>query len=303
VLVTLAKVMAPFAPFLAEVTYQNLVSALPAEARAESVHLERFPEAAAAMIRPDLEAAVAVMDEVVEQARIFRERSRLRVKIPLASMTLVHRDPRLLDSLKLFERYLRDELNFRKIEYSEREAELLQISIKANFKVLGARLGAQMKPVAAALAALPPEQLERLERGEDLEVLGHRLSSTDVELVRAPRDPKQADRVGVGRKVAVLFDPSHGPDEIKESLARELIRKVQATRKAAQLALSDRIRLQLACSGDYHAAAEVHRGWIARETQSAEVVLLDGARDLTGRHSERFDLDGDLITVAVDVAS
>ncbi|MEZ4361126.1 MAG: isoleucine--tRNA ligase [Kofleriaceae bacterium] len=302
VLVTLAKVMAPFAPFLAEATYQNLVSALPAEARAESVHLESFPEADRAMIQEELEAAVAVMDEVVEHARNFRERTKLRAKIPLASMTIVHRDAQLLRSIELFESHLREELNFREVRYSSDEAGLLKISAKANFKALGARLGPQMKAVAAALAALPADQLERLERGETIELLGHELSTADVEIVRAPRDAKQAGLVGVGRKVSVLFDPTHGPAELRESAARELIRKVQATRKAAQLALSDRIHLRLACSGDYRDAAEAHRDWIARETQSETVDLLDDAAPAAGEHQERFDLDGDAVTVGVTVA-
>ena len=153
VLLTLAKVMAPFAPFLAEVTYQNLTAALPASARCESVHLESFPEATAGLIQPELEAAVAVMDEVVELARNFRERTRLRAKIPLAAMTIVHRDPALLAALRLFEPYLRDELNFREVRMSSDEAGLLKISAKANFKALGSRLGPQMKSVAAAVAS------------------------------------------------------------------------------------------------------------------------------------------------------
>lgn len=301
VLLTLAKVMAPFAPFLAEVTYQNLVSALPDEARAESVHLEPFPTAERSLISRELEAAVAVMDEVVELARNFRERTRLRAKIPLAAMTIVHRDPALLEALRLFEPYLRDELNFREVRLSADEAGLLKIGAKANFKALGARLGAQMKAVAAEVAALSGPALEPLERGEPIVVAGHTLGAGDVELVRAPRDAKQAERVGVGRKVAVLFDPSHGPAEIMESVARELIRKVQATRKAARLALSDRIRLELACAGDYRAAAETHREWIARETQANEVLLAEPEAQLGGAHSERFDLDGEVVTVAVEV--
>ncbi|HRC55164.1 MAG TPA: isoleucine--tRNA ligase, partial [Kofleriaceae bacterium] len=160
VLLTLAKVMAPFAPFLAEVTYQNLTAALPASARCESVHLESFPEATAGLIQPELEAAVAVMDEVVELARNFRERTRLRAKIPLAAMTIVHRDPALLAALRLFEPYLRDELNFREVRMSSDEAGLLKISAKANFKALGSRLGPQMKSVAAAVAALAGADLE-----------------------------------------------------------------------------------------------------------------------------------------------
>lgn len=302
VLLTLSKVMAPFAPFLAEVTYQNLVSALPAALRCESVHLESFPEATHQVIQRDLETAVSVMDEIVELARNFRERTRLRAKIPLAAMTIVHRDAKLVEALKLFEPYLRDELNFRAVHYSSDEAGLLKISAKANFKVLGARLGAQMKAVAAAVGQLKAEDLEPLERGESIEVAGHALTTHELEIVRAPRDAKQADKVGVGRKVAVLFDPTHGPAEIMESMARELIRKVQATRKAAKLALGDRIKLQLACGGEYLAAAEAHKDWIARETQATDLTLVAGDAQVAGQHSERFDLDGDPVAVGVEVA-
>ncbi|MFN7686006.1 MAG: isoleucine--tRNA ligase, partial [Oligoflexia bacterium] len=120
VLLTLSKVMAPFAPFLAETTYQNLVGVSPA-GRKESVHLESFPTANTKLIRKDLEEAVRVMDSLVMLGRNQREKIGVKAKIPLRKMRVIQREARVLETLKKFEPYFKDELNIQAVEYDSRE--------------------------------------------------------------------------------------------------------------------------------------------------------------------------------------
>ena len=134
-LFTLSRVMAPFAPFLAEATYQNLRRV--GSSTEESVHLTSYPEANAALKRPPMEEAVRVMEALVWLGRNFREKIAVKAKIPLRVMKVIHRDQRVLDHLKLFEPYFQDELNIQSVEYHANEDDFIQISAKANFPVLG----------------------------------------------------------------------------------------------------------------------------------------------------------------------
>src|SRR5262249_19062301 len=119
ILLTLSKLMAPFAPFLAETTYQNLSRVL--SSKHESVHLEPFPEFNASLKHGELEEAVRVMDSLVTLGRAHREKISVRAKIPLKRMTVIHRDKELLKNLQKFEPYFKDELNIQNVVYDSNE--------------------------------------------------------------------------------------------------------------------------------------------------------------------------------------
>ncbi|HUS66371.1 MAG TPA: isoleucine--tRNA ligase, partial [Kofleriaceae bacterium] len=175
VLHQLAIVMAPFTPFLSEATYGNLSAVLPAERRKESVHLEMYPSADPARVDRVLEDAVARMSQMVLMARNLRETIQVRAKIPLRTMTIIHRDRAVLDAMKGLEESFLDEVNVQKVVYEDREDDWVQISAKANFKKLGARLGKRMKPVAAPVEKLTVADLVSLEGGATLTLEGEEI--------------------------------------------------------------------------------------------------------------------------------
>ncbi|RYZ69495.1 MAG: isoleucine--tRNA ligase, partial [Proteobacteria bacterium] len=184
VLVTLSRLMAPFAPFMSEVTYKNLSQVL--KTKQDSVHLESFPEADLSLVRPDLEEAVQALDILVTLGRNHREKIGVKAKIPLKEMKVIHRNPRVLEILKQFEPYFVDELNFQKVQYDSNEDSYVQVTAKANFPVLGKRLGPKMKSVSAAIMKLPLSEILKLEKGETLTVDGEEIQLSDVEIRRAP---------------------------------------------------------------------------------------------------------------------
>ena len=242
VLVTFSKVMAPFAPFLSESIYQNLKSA--EKSPAESVHLESFPMAKPSLIKPDLEEAVKAMDALVTLGRNHREKIEVKAKIPLLSMKVIHRNPRLLENLKRFEAYFQDELNIRDISYVSNEDDYVSVSAKANFPVLGKRVGGKMKEVAAAIAKMSLEDLLKLESGKPLTVAGEEITLSDVEIRRGPKEGK--NDVSVHAFVSIEVDPTVNEDQKREGDLRELTRLVNQTRKVLDLKLNDRIQLELA---------------------------------------------------------
>ncbi len=292
VLLTLSRVMAPFAPFLSETIYQNLVKVRPNSK--ESVHLETFPEAHLELKRPELEEAVQVMEALVMLGRNHREKIGVKAKIPLKTIRIIHRDKNVLANLKLFEPYFQDELNIREIVYDSDEDKYIQISAKANFKALGARLGGKMKTVAAAIQGLTLPDLLKLEKGETLTVSGESVTLADVEIRRAPRG--ENPNLAAHQMVSIEVDPTVSDEQLKEGLAREVARKIQAARKAADFILDDRIALELACDGALKDAVLAHQEMLMRETLSTQFKLMDSPQ---GKHTEETEIDGAILKIGI----
>ena len=297
VLFTLSKLMAPFAPFMSEVTFKNL-STVVAGAK-ESVHLESFPEADLSMLRPELEEAVMAMDALVTLGRNHREKIGVKAKIPLKTLKVIHRSPKVLETLRKFEPYFVDELNFQSVSYDASEDDYVAVSAKANFPVLGKRLGPKMKSVGAAIMALKLEDLLRLERGETLTVEGEAITLADVEVRRAAR--AGSDNLAVHRIVSIEVDPTVTAEQEQEGLAREVMRKVQMARKSADFQMDDRISLEIAAGTEIRAAIECHKELLLSETLAGEFKMLDEVSTPAGFFVDTSDIDGLSIKVGVTV--
>lgn len=291
-LLTLSRLMAPFAPFLAEVTYQNLSQVN--SQRKESVHLETFPEFRAGLKKPDLEEAVKAMETLVLLGRNYREKISVKAKIPLKSMTIIHRNEKILANLKKFEPYFQDELNIQKIQYDSNEDQYIQISAKANFPALGPRLGAKMKTVAAGIQKLSLEQILLLEKGQTVSVEGETVSLSDLDIRRAPL--ASHPNLATHQIISVEIDPTVTPEQIQEGLAREVVRKIQAARKSADFILDDRISIELHCEDPIRSAVEKHLEMIQKETLC---VQFGWSLSPKGFHTETVEVDGAFIKIGV----
>lgn len=295
VLMTLSRLMAPFAPFMSEVIYKNLSQTYP-NAK-DSVHLESFPEADLTLSRPDLEEAVQAMDVLVTLGRNHREKISVKAKVPLREIKIIHRNQRVLDTLKMFEPYFVDELNFQKVLYDSNEDAYVQISAKANFPVLGKRLGPKMKAVGAAIMKLSLTEILKLEKGETLTIEGEAIGLSDVEIRRAPKPGN--DNLSVHQIVSIEVDPTVTSEQEEEGLAREVMRKVQIARKTADFQMDDRIALEIACGAEVRAAIEKHKDMLLSETLTKTFKLLDDSAQPSGQHVEVADIDGATVKVGV----
>lgn len=282
VLITLSKVMAPFAPFLAEETYQNLSKA--SANRKESVHLELFPDAETKFINPDLEQAVARMDALVMLGRNLREKIKIKAKIPLLSMKIIHRDQKALASLKTLEAYFQDELNIRKFEYVTDEENYILVKAKANFPVLGKKVGAKMKAIAAQIDKLSLADLEKLEGGASLTIDNETITMADIEIKRSSKGDKPT--ILAHQLVSIEVDPTLNDDQILEGLSREVMRKIQQARKNADLKLDARIELCLFVDGKLLEAVKAHEETVKSETLTTKLTYASSAETVIGTHTE-----------------
>ena len=287
VLCIFSRLLAPILPFMAEVLYQQLEAGKRAGAE-DSVHLERFPEADESLVEPELEAAMEVMREVVNLGRNLREQHRIRVRQPLQGIRVaVNRtlDPTVRDALTSV---VSEELNVRTVEWVDDPAELVSISAKANFKVLGRQLGKKMKVVASAIAQLDGAQINALQAGETLTIEGESIDANGVLIVQ---ESTGDGAVQSNEGVTVELDTTITEELHLEGLARELVSKVQAARKDAGLEVEDRIRLSVRTESEtMKAAIAAHGELICSEVLALELGAFDLEHQATKAGTEAVEI-------------
>jgi len=251
VLSTVAHAMAPVMPFLGEWLYQALWVDT-GLAPDSSVHLAAYPVANDALRDEQLERDVAAVRQAVSLGMAIREREKIAVRRPLQSVTIASISAETRQAALRFRDEIQGELNVKDVLVRDDDAGLVTLGAKANFKVLGRRLGKRMKQVAAAIASLDAAAIERYAAGESVEVEGETLSGDDVLITREAVGDAAAE---VADGVTVLLETKIDDALRREGLARELISRIQNLRKQADLNVSQRITLKLAVDGELAAVA------------------------------------------------
>jgi isoleucyl-tRNA synthetase len=287
-LVTVATLLAPFTPFVAEALWGNLAAGR--DGRPISVHLADYPSGDADLVDEGLDAAMATARRVVELGRRVRVETKTRTRQPLAE-AVVH-VPGDHDALVPLLPIVAEELNVKALEFAESAEAFGRWRAKPNFRVLGPRLGEAVKDVAAGLAADDGVLASALSRGEPVTVAGASLGPDDVDLVH---EVAQGWGVASDLGVTVALDLELTEELRAEGRARELIRVVQDARKAAGLDVSDRIVLGVAADGVVVEALSAHRAMIAAETLAVEMV--DRVDDAAFR--QEAEVDAAPVTVGI----
>ena len=272
---TSALLIAPLAPFLAEMLWRRL------EPQSGSVHAQRFPAADPGLVDRELEASMSLVQELVVMGRALREKVGLRVRQPLRAMHVRSSDPEALRLLAgpFASAQILDELNVKGWgSLGADDGRLCRLSAKANFKLLGKRLGARMKAAAAAISALPATELSRLRAGEgvELEVEGEHVALAPEEVLVQVETQAEFPVETDGRFV-VWLDTALDEELVAEGLAREVVVRVNGLRKEAGLAVEERIRLCLS-SQNAQLLRDLERNLdlIAGETLASAVELRQG---------------------------
>jgi isoleucyl-tRNA synthetase len=270
-LVTVSKLLAPFTPFVADEIYDNL------DATLESVHLEDWPSAGERDLV--LEEDMAVAREAVRLGHRARSGATVKLRQPLRQAVVVAAG-REREAIERLADLVRDELNVKELRFVEAADELGSYEAKPNYRSLGPRFGKAMPQVAAAVAALDPAHVtEALREGRSIGIAvdghDHQLGPEDLVLSMAPLEGYQLEREG---SHAVALELSLDDELHREGLAREVVHAVQSARKAAGLAVEDRIRLVLGGDDELVGAARAHERYVAGEVLAVEVSY-DGAHD------------------------
>jgi isoleucyl-tRNA synthetase len=266
-LVTVAKLLAPFCPFVADEIYDNLDGAEP------SVHLCDWPRVGGNGVRDEaLEAAMATARETVRLGLAARGQAKIKVRQPLrAAIVVASGEERA--AIDRLQGLIREELNVRELRFVSDADELGQVEIKPNYRTLGPRFGKQMPLVAAAVAGLDPAHVAGAVRDGttvsiDIGGHDHELSPDDLLVAMKPLEGYQVEREG---SHAVALELEFDEELIAEMRAREVVRAVQNKRKDAGLEITDRIHLTLDGATLLLDATKTHLEYVAGETLAVSV--------------------------------
>jgi isoleucyl-tRNA synthetase len=278
-LVTVAQLLAPFTPFLAEEIYGNL------DGGEVSVHLCDFPQATSRDVA--LEDSMAIARETVRLGLAARAQAKVKLRQPLHAAVVVATGAER-EAIERLAEIVRDELNVRGLRFVSEADELGEVEIKPNYRTLGPRFGKDMPMVAAAVAGLDATRAAATLRDGGNVAIGvngteHALGSNDVLASMKPLAGYQVEREG---SHAVALELEIDASLRAEGWAREIVHAIQGARKAADLDISDRIALTLDGDEQLLSAAREHQDYIAGEVLAVSVeyaplpsvvpVMIDG---------------------------
>ena len=273
VLVTFTKTAAPFIPFTTEAIYQNLRT----EGMPESVHLCDFPVVDESRRDVYLEKQMDATMTAVQLGRFLRTQHKLKVRQPLAKAIIVPPDEEVKEMLSKTSDIISEELNVKEVEFSSNESNLVERSIKPNFKSLGPKLGKNMKEAAAQAANLSPGQIETLISGGSVNLNFSDGSSFELgpDDMIIQRTEKEGVSVATEGGVTLALDTKLNEELLEEGFAREFVSKIQNMRKEADLEVSDRIIIKFTANGELSGVPAKYCDYICGETLAVELTAVD----------------------------
>jgi isoleucyl-tRNA synthetase len=271
-LYVLTLLMAPFAPFITEAVWEAVFAAT-SDQLPDSVHLAKWPMVDPAQVDGELAGQMALVRRLVEAGRAARAASGVRTRQPL-SRALVGAAGWATLPAEL-RAQVAEELNVAAVDVlSAAGGDLVEVTVKPNFRALGKRFGARTKAVAAAVAAADPAGIAaavRAGRSAELEVDGEAVPLSADELVLT-ETPRTGWAVATEAGETVALDLTITPELRRAGLAREAVRLVQEARKASGLDISDRISLWWDATGEPAEALAEHQAAIAEEVLATTVT-------------------------------
>ena len=268
-LLTVAKLLAPFAPFYSDRLYHDLEGGL------QSVHLDTFPVADDAFIDADLEERMSMAQKITSMTLALRRKVNIKVRQPLQQIMI----PAVSESQKAHVEAVKDlimnEVNVKDIRFVEGE-DILVKSVKCNFRTMGKKYGKLMKGVAARINSLDQHEISELEKNGHLtiDVEGQQLviDATDVDIISEDIPGWLVSNEG---NLTVALEVELNDELVKEGTARELINRIQNLRKDSGLEITDRIKVTIAPDENTNSAIEAYSDYIKGQVLADEIVIAE----------------------------
>ena len=236
-LLTIAKLMAPIAPFYADELYADLTAG---HGEADSVHLAAFPKADETVICKELEDSTEMAQRVSSMVLALRKKEGVNVRQPLSRISIPATDEAQRKSIEAARGQILDEVNVKELVFAD--GSLLEKTVKCNFRVMGKKFGKRMKAVAAAVAALSQPEINELERNGSITLMADGeeavIEREDVEIVS--RDIPGWTVANEGT-LTVALDMEITDELRREGWAREMVKRIQTLRKDSNFEITDRI--------------------------------------------------------------
>ena len=233
------------------------------------------------------------MQHIILLGRQKRNQEKVKTKYPVGKLTVVHRDPELLEEIGRLEGYLSDELNTKTIEYSTEESQYIHLYAKPNSPVLGKRLGKNFKNFKQLIEGLDSITIEQFQNSGSLDLDGESFQQNDILVFREAREGTNAVS---DRFISIDMDCTLNEDLVREGLAREVINRIQKSRKDSGFNVSDRIRLSINSGDRLVKAIKAHEDYIKRETLTLDLQYVDEPGEMV------FDIDGDAVSLSMVVS-
>ncbi|HET6595054.1 MAG TPA: isoleucine--tRNA ligase [Anaerolineales bacterium] len=296
-LVTVAKLLAPTMPFLAEELYQNLIRSVD-ESAPESVHLAEWPEVLPEMIDESLNRDMGLVMRLVSLGHSARQKANRKVRQPLAEAAFSVGNASERKAVETYADLFTDELNVKQVRLLDTSTEAISHTIKPLPKQLGQKYGNKFPAIQKAILAMNAEEAAHtLLEGKSLKV---QVQGDSYDVLPEDVEVKALAKEGFavaeeGPYVAALVTELT-PELVQEGLAREFVRRVQDLRKSAELDVADRIHLFVEASSGLRSAIEAHQGYITAETLTSRLEFGDPP---PGAISTEDGFDGEKVTVGL----
>ena len=266
-LLTVSKLIAPVSPFFADRLYRDLTFG---QAKT-SVHLDSYPVANESVIDKSLEQNMDIVQKICSMALSLRKKEKIGVRQPLQRIAIPVTDSSIKDGIIFLKQIILEELNIKEIEFVE--GQMVEKSVKPNFRVMGKKFGKQMKAAAAVVTALSQEQIAQLENSAitiNVEGTDYELTREDVEISAQDMPGWSVTSEGV---LTVALDITITPELRLEGVARELVRSIQQMRKDTGLEITDRIVVTVPTNEDNEACVKTFGEYITTQVLADSISL------------------------------
>ena len=292
---TVASLMAPFAPFMADRLFTDLNAV--SNRHSGSVHLNCYPVSDASLIDSELEEMMAAAQQISSMVLALRRKVNIKVRQPLTKIIIPVLDERMGRQIEKVKGLIMNEVNVKEVELITDTAGIITKRIKPNFKTLGPRYGKQMKQIAALVAGFTQEQIAAIEASDryTLEVGGEQLEVTRADFEITSEDMPGWLVASEGR-LTVALDVTITEALQREGIARELINRIQNLRKESGFEVTDKIRVEIGRCELVEEAVKDFHDYIATQTLAAELTLAETPQ---GDFVREVDLDERPVTIAV----
>ena len=270
---TVAKLSAPIVPFFMDRLYQDL-NAVTGKDMAESVHLSNFPVADENKIDTDLVEKTHLAQSITSMVFSLRKKENIKVRQPLQKVMIPVLDKKTESQILAVADLIKQEVNVKELQLinAEEASTLIVKQIKPNFKVLGAKLGKDMKTVGAEISAMSSEQIATLEKEGKMNIAGHEITIDDVEILT--KDIPGWTVTSEGR-ITVALDLTITDELRAEGVAREFVNRVQNLRKDKDFDLMDRISIQLEENNPFKSEINANNSYISAEVLANNIEFVD----------------------------
>lgn len=290
---TVAMLMAPIAPFYADMLYRDLTGS------DTSVHLAAYPKADEVAIDSKLEKRMAIAQQITSMVLSLRRKKNLKVKQPLTAIMIPVLDEAQKQDIEAVADLIMSEVNVKGINYVGGDAGILVKRIKPDFKKLGPKFGKNMKAAAQALTSLEQSQIAQFEKdGKIALTLNGEEAVVELADVEVISEDIPGWLVANDGNITVALDITITDDLRKEGIARELVNRIQNVRKSKDFNITDRIVVKITPDEHVNDAVAQFKDYIAKQVLAVAIELAP----VEGTDVIALDMDDYELKITVDKA-